>query len=177
MFVCVQSAPYLMYNIAVFGTILLCLIFYGFEPYPYSYTYPIILTLKIYQSAVLKVVQLFPVSSWFPSRSLVKKCIRFCPPMYKYICLYIYIYVYIYICLYIYIYIYIYILFWRKGDFNILQKNTAWVNCLFITALWFFLLVLICSLHATEKNSAVAIRRIYFERNFGHFNRALHILL
>ena len=41
------------------------LIFYSFEPYPYpypySYAYPIILTLKIYQSVVLKIVQLFPL--------------------------------------------------------------------------------------------------------------------
>ena len=72
MFVSTQSALYLMYYIAVFGTTFLCLIFYSLKPYPYSYTYPIILTLKIYQSVVLKVAQLFPVSSWFLSSLWLK---------------------------------------------------------------------------------------------------------
>ena len=30
--------------------------------------------------------------------------------------------------------------FWRESNFDILQKNTAWVNCLFITALCFFII-------------------------------------
>ena len=34
LFVCVQSASYLMYYIALFGTIFLCLSFYTSEPYP-----------------------------------------------------------------------------------------------------------------------------------------------
>ena len=63
LFVCVQSASYLMYYIAVFATIFLRLIFHSFKPY----SYPIIFTLKIYQSVVLKVVQLFPVPNLFPS--------------------------------------------------------------------------------------------------------------
>ena len=56
-----------MYYIAIFGTIFLRLIFHSFEPYPYSYPYPIILTLKTYHSVALKVVQLFPVSNLSPS--------------------------------------------------------------------------------------------------------------
>ena len=63
LFVCFQSVSYLMYYIAIFGAILLCLIFHSFKPY--SYPYPIILTLKVYQSVVLKVVQLFLMSSLF----------------------------------------------------------------------------------------------------------------
>ena len=71
-----------MYYTAVFGTVLLCLIFYSFEPYPYPYlyTYPVILTLNIYQSVVLKVVQLFPVSSWFPSNLGLKNVSDFANP-------------------------------------------------------------------------------------------------
>ena len=69
-----------MYYIAVFGTMFLRLIFYSFEPYFYSYTYPIILTLKIYQSVVLKVVLLFPVSSWFPSSLWLKRLSDFAHP-------------------------------------------------------------------------------------------------
>ena len=47
------------------GTIFLRLFFHSFEPY--SYPYPVILTLKIHQSVALKVAQLFPVSNLFPS--------------------------------------------------------------------------------------------------------------
>ena len=98
------------------------LIFDSFEPYPYSYPYPIILTLKLYESVVLKVVQLLPVLSLFPSSLWLKSVSDFAHPIYTYIIymcisyiLYIHIYyarkygcIYvIYICIYIYIYIYI----------------------------------------------------------------------
>ena len=63
LFVCVQSASHLMFNINVSGTIFLGLVFHNFEPYPY----PIMLNLKIYQSVVLKVVQLFPKSNLLAS--------------------------------------------------------------------------------------------------------------
>ena len=63
LFVCVQSASHLMYNINVSGAIFLGLVFHNFEPYPYH----IMLNLKIYQSVVLKVVQLFPKSNLFAS--------------------------------------------------------------------------------------------------------------
>ena len=69
-----------MYYIAVFVTIFLRLIFHSFEPYPYSYPYPIILTMKIYQSVVLRVVQLFPVSSLFPSSLSLKSASDFAHP-------------------------------------------------------------------------------------------------
>ena len=72
-FVCVQSASYLMYSVAVFVNIFLDLIFHNFELYPYSYPYTIILTLQIYQSVVLKFVQLFPMSSLFPSGLWLKR--------------------------------------------------------------------------------------------------------
>ena len=65
LFVCVQSASHLMSNINVSGTIFLGLVFHNFEPYPY----PIMLNLKIYQSVVLKVVQLFPKSNLLASVS------------------------------------------------------------------------------------------------------------
>ena len=55
-FACVQSASYLLYYIAVLKTVFLRLIFHSLEPYPYSYRYPIILTFKIYQLVVIKVV-------------------------------------------------------------------------------------------------------------------------
>ena len=69
-----------MYCIAIFETIFLRLIFYNFEPYPYSYPYPIILTLKTYQSVVLKVLQLFPVSNLFPSSFWLKGVSDFAHP-------------------------------------------------------------------------------------------------
>ena len=39
----------------------------------------------------------------------------------------------------------------------------------YLLRLYVFSLLPICSLHAREKNSAVAIRLIYSERNFSHF--------
>ena len=46
-----------------------------------SITYPIILTLKIHQSVVLKVVQLFPMSSWFPSSLWLKSVSNLAHPV------------------------------------------------------------------------------------------------
>ena len=60
LFACFQSTSYLLYYIAVLETEFFCFIFHCFEPYPYSYRYTIILTLKIYQSVVLKVASFFP---------------------------------------------------------------------------------------------------------------------
>ena len=87
------------------------LIFDSFEPYPYSYPDPIILTLKLYQSVVLKVVQLHPVLSLFPSSLWLKSVSDFAHPIYTYI-----IYMYILYILYIHIYyarkyVYIYVIY------------------------------------------------------------------
>ena len=57
-----------MSNITVYEAIFLRLIFDSFEPYPY----PIIFTLKIYQSVTLKVVHLISVSNLFKSGLLLK---------------------------------------------------------------------------------------------------------
>ena len=61
--------------------------------------------------------------------------------------------------------------FWRKSNFNIFQKNRTWVNCLFILRFMFFIFrnLLAKSDTKREKDSAVKIRRIYFERNFSPF--------
>ena len=47
----------------------------------------------------------------------------------------------------------------------------------FVTALCFLIIPDLLATSNTEKDSEVAIRHFYFQINFGHFSRVLHILL